>query len=120
MQLSVILSLFSRSPPVALQPSLGHYYAQVNQEWRKGYEVQTSRAGHYLSDPLLSQVVIVSISGGYNDYQVHKYLHTYTCYDMTEGLVHGELVKLACRKKLSSRVIISKNCLSISLPTCTS
>lgn len=57
---------------MALQPSLGHYYAQVNQEWRKGYEVQTSITGRYLSDPLLSHVVIISVSGGYNDYQVNK------------------------------------------------
>ncbi|KAI3474959.1 hypothetical protein Pfo_030270 [Paulownia fortunei] len=63
------LSTPHQSPPVALQPSLGHYYAHVNQACRKGYEVQTSRAGHYVSDPLLSHVVIVSISGGYNDYQ---------------------------------------------------
>lgn len=60
----------SRSPPLALQPSLGHYYATVNNEWRKGYMGQTSQSGHYLSDPLLSRVVVVSISGGYNDYQV--------------------------------------------------
>lgn len=60
-----------RSPPLALQPSLGRYFARVNQEWRKGYEVQITRSGHFASDPLLSHVVVVSISGGYNDYQVH-------------------------------------------------
>ncbi|PIN00040.1 Negative regulator of COPII vesicle formation [Handroanthus impetiginosus] len=70
------LSTPHQSPPVALQPSLGHYYARVNQEWRKGYEVPTFRAGHYLSDPLLSHVVIVSISGGYNDYQVRSKLES--------------------------------------------
>ncbi|KAH6831296.1 hydrolase [Perilla frutescens var. hirtella] len=70
------LSTPHQSPPLALQPSLGHYYAQVNQEWRKGYEVQTSRSGHYLSDPLLSHVVVVSISGGYNDYQVRSKLES--------------------------------------------
>ena len=59
----------SRSPPVALQPSLGHYYESINQEWRKGYEVQTTQTGHYVSGPKLSRVVVVSISGGYNDYQ---------------------------------------------------
>ncbi|KZV17310.1 hypothetical protein F511_18251 [Dorcoceras hygrometricum] len=66
-----ILTLSSphQSPPVALQPSLGQYYSHVNQEWRKGYEVQTSRSGRDIADPLLSHVVIVSISGGYNDYQ---------------------------------------------------
>lgn len=62
-----------RSPPLALQPSLGHYYAQVNNEWRKGYEAQISRAGRYLSGPSLSNVVVVSISGGYNDYQVSSF-----------------------------------------------
>ncbi|KAL6518762.1 hypothetical protein OROHE_017515 [Orobanche hederae] len=70
------LSTPHQSPPVALQPSLGHYYAHVNQAWRKGYEVQTSRGGHYLSDPLLSHVVVVSISGGYNDYQVRAELES--------------------------------------------
>ncbi|XP_042061957.1 uncharacterized protein LOC121805967 isoform X1 [Salvia splendens] len=70
------LSTPHQSPPVALQPSLGHYYAQVNEEWRKGYEVQTSRTGHYLSDPLLSHVVIISVSGGYNDYQVRSKLES--------------------------------------------
>jgi pimeloyl-ACP methyl ester carboxylesterase len=71
-----ILTLSSphQSPPLALQPSLGHYFAQVNREWKKGYEVQTSPGGNYVSDPLLSGVVVVSISGGYNDYQVRKYL----------------------------------------------
>ena len=54
---------------MALQPSLGHYYESINQEWRKGYEAQTTRTGHYVSGPKLSRVVVVSISGGYNDYQ---------------------------------------------------
>lgn len=63
-------SYFTRSPPVALQPSLGHYYARVNEKWRKGYEVQTSRTGRYVSDPPLSRIVVVSISGGFHDYQV--------------------------------------------------
>lgn len=64
-----------RSPPVALQPSLGHYFARVNQQWRKGYEVKTTRTGHFVSDPVLSHVVVVSISGGYHDYQVLVSLH---------------------------------------------
>lgn len=72
----VTLSTPHQSPPVALQPSLGHYYAQINQEWRKGYEVETSRTGRYLSGPLLSHVVVVSISGGYNDYQVRSKLES--------------------------------------------
>ncbi|BAA95706.2 unnamed protein product [Arabidopsis thaliana] len=73
-----ILTLSSphQSPPLALQPSLGHYFAQVNREWKKGYEVQTSPGGNYVSDPLLSGVVVVSISGGYNDYQVRSKLES--------------------------------------------
>lgn len=73
-----VLTLSSphQSPPLALQPSLGQYYARVNYAWRKGYEVQTSRSGHYLSDPLLSHVVVVSISGGYHDYQVRSNLQS--------------------------------------------
>jgi glycosylphosphatidylinositol deacylase len=60
---------------VALQPSLGHYFAHVNQQWRKGYEVETTRTGRYVSGPVLSNVVIISISGGYHDYQVDISLH---------------------------------------------
>ncbi|GKV41303.1 hypothetical protein SLEP1_g48851 [Rubroshorea leprosula] len=73
-----ILTLSSphQFPPVALQPSLGCYYESINEEWRKGYEVQTSRTGRYVSDPVLSHVVVVSISGGYNDYQVRSKLET--------------------------------------------
>ncbi|KAM7463693.1 hypothetical protein LguiA_031814 [Lonicera macranthoides] len=71
------LSAPHQSPPVALQPSLGHYYAHVNKEWRKGYEVHTSRTGRYMSSPLLSNVVVVSISGGINDYQ-YDVVHSLT------------------------------------------
>ncbi|XP_047263581.1 uncharacterized protein LOC107860723 isoform X2 [Capsicum annuum] len=73
-----VLTLSSphQSPPLALQPSLGQYYARVNDAWKKGYEFQTSRSGHYLSDPLLSHVVVVSISGGYHDYQVRSKLQS--------------------------------------------
>lgn len=66
---------FHRSPPLALQPSLGHYFSHVNQKWKKGYEVQTSRSGHYLSHPPLSHVVVVSVSAGHNDYQVSESLN---------------------------------------------
>lgn len=62
--------IFYRSPPVALQPSLGHYFEHVNDEWRKGYEVQKTRSGQYLAEPVLSHVIVISISGGINDYQV--------------------------------------------------
>lgn len=70
------LSTPHQSPPLALQPSLGHYYTQVNNEWRKGYKARISRAGRYLSGPSLSNVVVVSISGGYNDYQVRSKLES--------------------------------------------
>ncbi|KAG7024469.1 bst-1, partial [Cucurbita argyrosperma subsp. argyrosperma] len=68
--------MFFRSPPLALQPSLGRYFTRVNQEWRKGYEVQKTRSGYFASDPPLSHVVVVSISGGYNDYQVRSKLES--------------------------------------------
>ncbi|GFP84961.1 GPI inositol-deacylase [Phtheirospermum japonicum] len=91
------LSTPHQSPPVALQPSLGHYYAHVNEAWRKGYEVQTSRGGHYLSDPLLSHVVVVSISGGYNDYQVRTKLES------LDGIVpptHGFMISSTAMKNV--------------------
>ncbi|CAL1358278.1 unnamed protein product [Linum trigynum] len=68
------LSTPHQSPPVALQPSLGHYFEHVNLEWRKGYEVQSTHAASYVTD--LSNVIVVSISGGYNDYQVQTKLET--------------------------------------------
>jgi hypothetical protein len=55
---------------VALQPSLGHYFARVNSEWREAYKPQTTNTGRFVSSPALSDVVVVSISGAYNDYQV--------------------------------------------------
>ncbi|KAL4589214.1 hypothetical protein LXL04_002119 [Taraxacum kok-saghyz] len=74
----VTLSTPHQSPPVALQPSLGHYYKYINQEWKKGYESQT-----------LSRVIVVSISGGANDYQVRSKLES------VEGIVpstHGFMI----------------------------
>ncbi|KAJ0778195.1 putative GPI inositol-deacylase PGAP1, alpha/Beta hydrolase [Helianthus annuus] len=65
------LSAPHQSPPLALQPSLGHYYEYINQKWRKGYEVQTSRAV-----PQLSRVIVISISGGGNDYQIRTKLES--------------------------------------------
>lgn len=64
------LNYLSRSPPVALQPSLGHFFSKVNEEWKKGYEMQITHAGHFVSSPKLSNVVVVSVSGGVHDYQV--------------------------------------------------
>lgn len=72
---------------MALQPSLGHYFAHVNQQWRKGYEIQTSHTGHHASDPILSHVVVVSVSGGYNDYQVHISLHLLLVWWLQECLL---------------------------------
>ncbi|XP_073019053.1 uncharacterized protein [Primulina eburnea] len=89
------LSTPHQSPPVALQPSLGHYYSHVNHEWRKGYEVQTSQSG--IADPLLSHVVVVSISGGYNDYQVRSKLES------LDGIVppsHGFMISSTAMKNV--------------------
>nr|XP_027186180.1 uncharacterized protein LOC101492958 [Cicer arietinum] len=73
-QTILTLSFPHQSPPVALQPSLGHYFARVNSKWREGYEVQTTNTGRYVSGPVLSDVVVVSISGAYTDYQVRSTL----------------------------------------------
>lgn len=84
-------------PPVPLQPSLGHYYTHVNQEWRRGYEIQTSRSGRYVSEPLLSQVAVISISGGYNDYQVRSKLES------LDGIVpstHGFMISSTSMKNV--------------------
>ncbi|ESQ32740.1 hypothetical protein EUTSA_v10003555mg [Eutrema salsugineum] len=94
-----ILTLSSphQSPPLALQPSLGHYFARVNREWKKGYEVQTSPGGSYVSDPLLSGVVVVSIAGGYNDYQVRSKLES------LDGIVpssHGFMISSTSMKNV--------------------
>ncbi|WOK95247.1 GPI inositol-deacylase isoform X1 [Canna indica] len=70
----ITLSSPHQSPPIALQPSLGHYFSQVNAKWRKGYEIQTNNAGHIISGPKLSHVVIISIAGGIYDYQVRSKL----------------------------------------------
>ncbi|KAF9607813.1 hypothetical protein IFM89_001534 [Coptis chinensis] len=73
-----VLTLSSphQSPPVALQPSLGHYYHLVNQKWRKGYEVELTHIGRQVSEPTLSHVIVVSISGNILDYQVRSKLET--------------------------------------------
>ncbi|WZZ74148.1 hypothetical protein YC2023_085518 [Brassica napus] len=94
-----ILTLSSphQSPPLALQPSLGHYFSRVNQEWKKGYEVQTSPGGSYVADPLLSGVVVVSIAGGYNDYQVRSKLES------LDGIVpasHGFMISSTSMKNV--------------------
>ncbi|PNY05813.1 GPI inositol-deacylase [Trifolium pratense] len=73
-QTVLTLSTPHQSPPVALQPSLGHYFARVNSEWREAYKAQTSNTGRFVSSPALSDVVVVSISGAYNDHQVRSKL----------------------------------------------
>ncbi|KAK7338423.1 hypothetical protein VNO77_19032 [Canavalia gladiata] len=91
------LSTPHQSPPVALQPSLGHYFAHVNSEWREGYKVQTTNTGHYVSDPLLSHVVVVSISGAYNDYQVRSKL---TSLDNIVPPTHGFMISSTAMKNV--------------------
>ncbi|XVF57876.1 hypothetical protein PTKIN_Ptkin07bG0017800 [Pterospermum kingtungense] len=96
-QTILTLSTPHQSPPVAVQPSLGHYYESINQEWRKGYEVQTTRTGHYVSGPKLSHVVVVSVSGGYNDYQVRSKLES------LDGIVpptHGFMISSTSMKNV--------------------
>ncbi|KAJ6847690.1 uncharacterized protein M6B38_276300 [Iris pallida] len=68
------LSTPHQSPPVALQPSLGNYFSRINGEWRKGYEMQITHAGHIFSNPALSRVIVISVSGGVNDFQVRSKL----------------------------------------------
>ncbi|CAN6448322.1 unnamed protein product [Victoria cruziana] len=70
----VTLSSPHQSPPLALQPSLGRFFSQVNSDWRKGYKVQKTASGHWVSDPALSNVIVISISGGIRDYQVRSKL----------------------------------------------
>uniref|UniRef100_A0A0D6QW97 GPI inositol-deacylase n=1 Tax=Araucaria cunninghamii TaxID=56994 RepID=A0A0D6QW97_ARACU len=70
----ITLSSPHRAPPVALQPSLGHFFSRVNRAWRRGYQIQRTRSGRWMSDPVLSNVVVVSISGGIRDYQVRATL----------------------------------------------
>nr|CAD1839345.1 unnamed protein product [Ananas comosus var. bracteatus] len=66
----ITLSSPHQSPPVALQPSLGHFFSKVNGEWRQGYEKHSSQT----SSPKLSNVIVVSVSGGIHDYQVRSKL----------------------------------------------
>ncbi|KAJ7535798.1 hypothetical protein O6H91_12G046400 [Diphasiastrum complanatum] len=61
-------------PPIALQPSLGHFFSRVNDAWRRGYRTSKTRSGRIKSSSkaLLSDVVVVSIFGGIHDYQVRS------------------------------------------------
>ncbi|KAG6557641.1 hypothetical protein Mapa_000922 [Marchantia paleacea] len=59
--------------PLPLQPSLGHFFTRVNDAWRKGYETPRTRTGRKRNaEPLLSRVVVVSVFGGTQDYQVRS------------------------------------------------
>ncbi|XP_061336621.1 GPI inositol-deacylase isoform X1 [Gastrolobium bilobum] len=91
------LSTPHQSPPVALQPSLGQYFARVNSEWSEGYKVQTTNTGRYVSDPVLSHVVVVSISGAYNDYQVRSKL---TSLDNIVPPTHGFMISSTAMKNV--------------------
>lgn len=72
----VTLSTPHQSPPLALQPSLGYYYASINKKWREGYNLEVPHARNHVSHPVLSNVVVISISGGINDYQVRTKLES--------------------------------------------
>ncbi|KAJ1288523.1 hypothetical protein BS78_02G095300 [Paspalum vaginatum] len=90
-----ILTLSSphQYPPIALQPSLGHFFSHVNQEWRKGYKTSVSHA----TNPKLSNVVVVSISGGIHDYQIRSRLAS------LDGIVpstHGFMVASSSMKNV--------------------
>ncbi|KAI4387714.1 hypothetical protein MLD38_000126 [Melastoma candidum] len=91
------LSTPHQSPPLALQPSFGHYFSCVNREWRKGYEAKLSPAGYLISEPALSRVVVVSITGGFNDYQVRSQIES------LEGIVppsHGFMISSTSMKNV--------------------
>nr|CAB3456671.1 unnamed protein product [Digitaria exilis] len=89
-----ILTLSSphQYPPIALQPSLGHFFSHVNDEWRKGYKTAVSQ-----SSPKLSNVVVVSVSGGIHDYQIRSRLAS------LDGIVpstHGFMVGSSSMKNV--------------------
>ncbi|KAG2633875.1 uncharacterized protein LOC120660149 isoform X1 [Panicum virgatum] len=90
-----ILTLSSphQYPPIALQPSLGHFFSHVNEEWRKGYKMGVSHA----SSPKLSNVVVISVSGGIHDYQIRSRLAS------LDGIVpstHGFMVGSSSMKNV--------------------
>ncbi|XP_078150572.1 phosphatidylinositol deacylase isoform X2 [Carex rostrata] len=83
-----ILTLSSphQYPPVALQPSLGHFFSHVNGEWKKGYNTDKSHDILSAAGTRLSNVIVVSIAGGINDYQVRS---TLTSLDGIVPPTHG-------------------------------
>ncbi|TVU11055.1 hypothetical protein EJB05_44617 [Eragrostis curvula] len=80
-------------PPIALQPSLGQFFTLVNEEWRKGYKM----GGPHAARPKLSNVVVVSISGGIHDYQVRSRL---TLLDGIVPSTHGFMVESSSMKNV--------------------
>ncbi|KAJ4815701.1 GPI inositol-deacylase [Rhynchospora pubera] len=71
-----ILTLSSphQYPPVALQPSLGHFFSHVNGEWKNGYNTDKSHGTLSAVGARLSNVIVVSVAGGIHDYQVRSKL----------------------------------------------
>lgn len=72
----VTLATPHQSPPLALQPSLGYYYSSINKKWREGYHFEVPGGQNHVPNPALSNVVVISISGGINDYQVRSKLES--------------------------------------------
>jgi glycosylphosphatidylinositol deacylase len=54
---------------MAVQPSFGRFFSQVNAAWVHGYEAVKGRAW---TKPPLANVVVVSVTGGAHDYQVRS------------------------------------------------
>ncbi|TVU11060.1 hypothetical protein EJB05_44622 [Eragrostis curvula] len=90
-----ILTLSSphQYPPIALQPSLGQFFTHVNEEWRRGYKM----GGPHAASPKLSNVIVVSISGGIHDYQVRSRL---TLLDGIVPSTHGFMVESSSMKNV--------------------
>lgn len=61
---------FGRSPPLAVQPSFGRFFSRVNAAWVNGYKPVKGR--RWMKPPL-TNVVVVSVTGGAQDYQVLCY-----------------------------------------------
>jgi glycosylphosphatidylinositol deacylase len=58
-----------RSPPLAVQPSFGHFFSRVNDAWISGFRPAHMKGARWVA-PSLSNVVVVSVAGGARDYQV--------------------------------------------------
>ncbi|PKA55842.1 hypothetical protein AXF42_Ash018749 [Apostasia shenzhenica] len=94
-----ILTLSSphQAPPVALQPSLGCYFSQVNDEWKKRFMMQSNLPDHVPSRKELFHVVVISISGGINDCQIRSKLAS------LDGIVpstHGFMIASSSMKNV--------------------